>query len=496
MVHKPTTPPQPPAAVESDDPWAAVSDETRRSLHSQPVARPVAPSAPGGQGQIEVGHHDSDAARTGVSTELVDLLTDSIALAPERADLWMMRFEMFRALGMKPEFSAALLDAWSKPRVRRVLDWVPIKALWDNLAPGESMPEGVTPVLPKAAPAVTPSGGARRFADIAAQVAGAELDGLTKAYATLRAQPGFYSGFARHLAPILARPSPLVHSEALTRAFGGMARIYLKREDKLRHSPELVNAAAQAHIATILGKRALVTGNDVDGHSMMLATIAPRFGLSVLVLVREQDLEAKADLLARLRARGCALDSTASQPHTVSNDPREAALHHWRARQGEFHLALSLGTGPRPYPTMVSDFQSLLGRETVLQLRSQTGMARPWSFVAAVYSEADSIGFMLPHLGVPQIQLHYAEPDHDSAAVRSSTRARAYNGHRREHAWLKGSGRFGYGVIPDAQARAAQEQVKQLEGCEISLEDARALVEAERLARSSTVERDIVVLLA
>jgi tryptophan synthase beta chain len=465
-------------------------------------ARPAERLADPRAGSIEVKHGETEAARTGISTELVDLLTDSIQLTPERADLWMMRFEMFRSLGMKAEYLDALVDAWNKPRVRRVLDWTQIRLLWDSLAPGEGLPIDIGPAAPAPAPpapaaeaAAAPWQGNRRFADVALQVAGEELNALSKAYATLRAQPGFYSTFAKNLGPILNRPSPLQLSEGLTRDFGGQSRIYLKREDKLRHSPELGNAAAQSHLATALGKPALVTGCDVDSHALALAMIAPRFGLKLMVFVRAEDVEGKAELVTRLRQFGAQVEPAPAAP-SVTKDPREAALRFWQAHGSQFHLALSLGTGPRPYPTMVSDFQSLLGRETVLQLRAQTGMTRPWSFVASVFSEADSIGFMVPHLGVQEIPLYYAEPDRASSLARSSSRSRAYNGHRREHAWLKASGRIGYGFIPDAQAQTAQEQVKTLEGFDISLEDARAIAEAGRLCRASAQARDIVVLVA
>jgi tryptophan synthase beta chain len=481
-----------------DDPWSPVAKSTIDELRDRRTdLRTPATAA------IEVGFAESDAARTGVSTELVDLLTDSIGVSPERADLWMMRFEMYRSLGMKPEFHDAIVDAWTKPRVRRLLDWPTINALWDAVAPGEGLPSGVTPNLSEAPPpGATATGGVpaapwqgnRRFADVAMQIAGAELNALSQAYGSMRAQAGFYSSFARHVAPILNRPSPLQLSGPLTHAFGGPARVWLKREDKLRHSPELGNAVAQCYLATLLGKSGIISGNDVDMHAVALATIGPRFNLEVTICVRAEDQQKRPEVVARLRALKANI-VIAPTSGLITHDPREAALRYWQTAQ-QLHLALSLGTGPRPYPTMVSDFQSLLGRETALQVRAQAGMSRPWNFVAAVNSEADSIGFMLPHLPIPQIPLYYAEPDRNSRVAHASTRTRAYNGLRREHAWLKASGRIGYGFIPDEQAQAAQDQVKRLEGFAISLEDARAIAEAQRLALSSAKECEIVVLVA
>jgi tryptophan synthase beta chain len=510
LTHTPNPPPKPlPVKAVDDDPWASVSRTTQELLHEEHDAT-TAPRRPGDY-QIEVGYAGTDTARHGVSTELVDLLSHAISSSPERADLWMMRFEMYRSLGMKPEFEAALIEAWTKPRVRRLILWDTVEALWREIAPGEAFPASRTQKLrPAAAPEPSPAPAAqpepaepaltgawqgnRRFADIALQHAGAELNALTAAYATIRTQPGFYTTFARGLSTILQRPSPLEFSEPITRICGGVSRIYLKREDKLGHSPELGNAAAQAHLAALMGKTAVVTGNDVDLHSVALATIAPRFNLEVVVFVRPEDEQSHAEVIARLRALKVQVNATAPAA-SITHDPREAALRFWQQNQARYHLALSLGTGPRPYPTMVSDFQSLLGRETVLQVRAQTGFRRPVSFVAAMYSEGDAIGYMVPHLPITEIPLYYAEPDGESG-VRSSISARAYNGHRREHAWLKASGRIDYAFIPDARAKAAQDRIRQAAGLDLSLEDARAMAQAEHLARVSTSARDIVVLVA
>jgi len=446
----------------------------------------------------------------GPSTEILQLVNDSLAAEPERADLWMMRFEVQKTLGMKHEFADALVLAWRHTRLNRQLDWSAIRAMWEELAPGEPVPEGIK--LPDAAaPAgplasgtpyvaqVTAPGTARdrRFSDVANRIASRELAVLAKAYGALHSRPGFLEDFARKVTPLLRRPTPLHLAEGLARILGNPhARIYFKREDQRTVTPEQENAAAQCYVAASMGRPTVITGNDVDGHALALAEIALRFSLKCVVVVRPSDLQQKPALIEQLRGHGAqveAMDPTGA----LSSDPREGAVRLWLKAMGYAHLVLSLGTGPNPYPAMINNFQALLGRETELQLRSLSADDRPRTLVAAVESEADSIGFMLPQLGRHDIELMYAEPEPGGiASWRPSARLRAYNGAIREHAWLRGLDRIEHIAIPDAQANAARYQVERAEHVKLSLEDARAVALAGLLTQRDQTPRDYVVLVA
>ena len=213
-------------------------------------------------------------------------------------------------------------------------------------------------------------------------------------------------------------------------------------------------------------------------------------------MVRPSDLQEKPGLIEELRRHGAQVEAM-DAAGALTNDPREGAVRLWLKAMGYAHLVLSLGTGPNPYPAMINNFQALLGRETELQFRSLSADGRPRTLVAAVESEADSIGFMLPQLGRQDVELMYAEPEPGGVGSwRPSARLRAYNGAIREHAWLRGLDRIEHITIPDAQANAARHQVERAEHVKLSLEDARAVALVGLLTQRDQTPRDYVVLVA
>jgi tryptophan synthase beta subunit len=223
--------------------------------------------------------------------------------------------------------------------------------------------------------------------------------------------------------------------------------------------------------------------------------MAPRFRLKCKVVVRPGDLQAKPELMARLRARDVQIEPM-PEAGMLSTDPREGAVRLWQKSGGASHLVLSLGTAPPPYPAMAATFQAMLGRETELQLLAQAGTERPRTMVAAVESEADSMGFILPQLGRKDVELVYAEPEPGGVASwRASTRLRAYNGAIREHTLLYGTGRIEHVALADATAHAARERLR-TENLDLSLEDARAVALTLILAQRDKQPRDFVVLVA
>lgn len=486
---------------DTDDPWERL---TRNARAAQSGENPHNDEIGDTSRLVSGGVETDTGSVTGnfQKEEMLKLVEESLTVAPERGDLWMMRFEVQRALGMKQQFRAGLEQAWKKSTVFRQLDWPLLRAMWRELAPGEALPDVIRhsddAAAAKPVAVVTPPGTARirRFSDVAVKVAERELAVLGKAYAALAARPGFLEGFARKVMPLIKRPTPLQLAANLSRASGEHVRIYLKREDGRAVSAELDHAAAQCYIAGLLGRSHVVTANDVDAHALAVAETAPRFKLKATVVVRAEDPHDKPGLIEELRARGAEVEPMPASG-MLGNDPREGAVRRWQKSAGATHLVLSLGTAPPPYPAMASAFQSLLGYETELQFRAQGGGARARTMVAAVASEADSLGFMLPQLGRKEVELVYAEPEPGGiASWRASSRLRHYNGAIREHTMLHATGRVEHVALADASAQSARERLARDEGLKASLEDARAVALVQLLAQRDRLPRDFVVLVA
>jgi tryptophan synthase beta subunit len=444
------------------------------------------------------------------SNEFLQLLNDSLKFAPERGDIWMMRFDAMRSLGLKREFTQALAEALANANVKGQLDLSALRGMWGEIAPGEPFPgdppksatpppAASAPVAAKAAPSAVTTGShgaarVRRFNDIAVKIAGPELAALSREYGALSMRPGFLEDFTRKTSHLLRRPTPLEYNDALSRAAGGHQRIYLKREDRRGVQVETEHAAAQCYIGSQLGKTSVVTGNDVDAHALAVAEVAPYFKMKCTIVVRPGDLQEKPDLIKKLKAFGAQVEP---MPATgmLGTDPREGAVRIWQKTANSCHLALSLGMAPAPYTAMANNFQALLGREAEAQYTdSASFLSRPRTMVAAVGSEADSIGFVLPFLNRKDIRVAYAEPEPGGrAAWRPSTRLRPYNGQVREHSWLRGVGRIQHVPVPDTEASAYRDRLARA-GITVSLEDARAVALSAILGQGDTTPRDFVVL--
>jgi tryptophan synthase beta subunit len=414
-----------------------------------------------------------------------------------------------RSLGLKKEFAEALAQGLASAQVRNQLDLAALRGMWGEVAPGEIFPgDPPRPAAPSAARPAAPAPSAatttgthgvarvRRFNDIAVKLAAAELAELARDYNAVSIKPGFLEEFSRKTGLLLKRPTPLEYSDAVSRAAGGGGlRVYLKREDRRGVPVEKEHAAAQCYIGAQLGKTAVVTGNDVDAHALAVAEVAPFFRMKAMVVIRPGDAQEKPELVARLKALGA---TVAPMPATgmLGTDPREGAVRAWQKAGPDMHLALSLGMAPAPYTAMANNFQALIGRETDAQYTTTAAfLNRPRTMVAAVGSEADSIGFVLPFLNRRDIRVAYAEPEPGGrAAWRPSSRLKPYNGQVREHSWLRGVGRIQHVPVSDADADRARERLAR-EGLTVGQEDARAVALTLLLGQGDPTPRDFVVLL-
>lgn len=492
------TPPARPPPKDSDDAWTRVQREVSAAI------RGVDPDIEelGDTAATMAGAADA-ASESVASNDILDLVNSSLAAEPDRADLWMMRFDIQKTLGLRAEFSDALVQGWNHPKLGRTLDWIQIGEMWEVLAPGEPTPQGIklpsavqAPVSKQPDPGGKPVSQRRRFSDTALTLAARELTILSKAYGALHSRPDYFKRMSERLGPMIRRPTPLYFAEQTTRNWGGNARIFFKREDQRRVTPEAEYSLAQAWLGLQMGRGILITGNDVDAHSLGLAVAAKHFGLQCTVAVKPRELEEKPGFMAKLRALGASIEAP-SDPKCADDDPRVTAIRLWQSAKGSAHLALSLGWGPGPFPSIVNDFQSLLGREVESQLLATAAAEYPTTLVASVGSEADAIGFVLPQLNNPAVELVFAEPEPGGInSWRPSQRLKHYNGARREHSWLHATNRITHVAIADSQALAMQQQSGSLENIQLSLEDARSVALAALLARRATEPRNVVVLAA
>lgn len=493
---------KPQVVVDADDPWGRLTREARAAQ----TGGNVDSEELGDTARLISGQHAAiHVTATYQRAEMLKLVNDSLSAAPERGDLWMMRFEVQKSLGMKQEFVEGLVAGWKNPVVYRQLDWAVLRMMWHELAPGEPLPEIIRlpdsvsqaePLRPIAQQTGTSTARIRRFADIAQKIAERELTVLNKAYTALAARPGFFEEFARRTMPLLKRPTPLAYAESLSKNVGEHVRIFLKREDRRGFSAEQDHAVAQCYIATLLGRTQVVTANDVDEHALAVAEMAPHFKLSCTVIVRPDDFRDKHALVNKLKAAGVKVEPM-PESGMLGTDPREGAVRHWQRAGGAAHLVLSMGTAPPPYPQMANAFQSLMGHETELQFRPLARPDRPRTMVAAVESEADSLGFVLPQLGRREVELVYAEPEPGGVASwRASLRLRAYNGAIREHTLLYGTGRVQHVPLADSQADAIRERMRRGDDMDLSLEDSRAVALTLLLTQRDKSPRDFIVLVA
>lgn len=439
----------------------------------------------------EIGNEDAPAAS---DHEILDYVMLALEHQPKRLDLWMMRFEIVRSLGLKDGFIEAMRLAHADPDLQPGIDWQSVRRLWDELAPGEEPPADVELPPGEALTVQTEAQRARRFADVAQEHAASALQQLAREYGALRQQPDFFLRFARATREHLNRPTALDRADKLARALDFDGQIFIKREDQHRCSTEREYAVAQCFIADALGRRQLICANEVDGFAFELARAAPRLGLKLDVVLSPSE-QTNASLVDELNRRGARILCTEEMGLEVQ-DTREGAVRLWAQQAQHCHLALSFGTGPHPYPRMVNDFQILLGQETALQLRAGRVRETRQIVIASVNSEADAIGFMLPFLRNAEMELLLADADPTSSRKTHSMRWANYKGARREHAWLRTTGHISYIPIRDSQAAKAQQLLEDTEGLHISFEDARAISLTCGLVEGGVADRDLVVLVA
>ena len=351
----------------------------------------------------------------------------------------------------------------------------------------------------------------------------APLEELTKAYEAARADESFQAEFAALLRDYSGRPTPLFYAARLTEKMGG-ARIYLKRED-LSHtgSHKINNALGQVLLARRMGKRRVIAETGAGQHGVATATVCALFGLDCVVYMGAEDMRRQRLNVFRMRLLGAEVREVNAGARTLKDAINEA-LRDWVTNVVDTYYLLGSALGPHPYPLMVRDFQSVIGREARTQILEHAGRL-PDALVACVGGGSNSIGLFHPFLadesvrmigveaggsgdelgqhaarfntsgggkpGVLQGTMSYVLQDQRGqiASTHSISAGLDYPSIGPEHAYLHDVGRVEYVAASDAEALEAFQTLSQLEGIIPALESAHAVAHAMKVAREMQHEQ-------
>jgi tryptophan synthase beta chain len=347
---------------------------------------------------------------------------------------------------------------------------------------------------------------------------------LEAAYLRLKDDPAFLREFDADLRDYVGRPSPLYHAQRLTQKWGG-AEIWLKRED-LNHTGahKVNNTVGQALLAKHLGKTRIIAETGAGQHGVASATIAARLGLKCVVYMGIEDVERQSPNVYRMKLLGAEVRPVYSGTKTLK-DAMNEALRDWVTNVDDTFYVIGTVAGPHPYPMLVRDFQSVIGREVILQSQEKFGRM-PDALVACVGGGSNAIGLFHPFIGHDGVAMYGVEaggrgvetPDHaapltagkpgilhgnrtyimadDNGQILGTHSISAgldYPGVGPEHSWLKDSGRVNYVDATDDEALAAFHELTRAEGIIPALESSHAVAYAKKLAPKLGAGKRIVV---
>ncbi|MDY1048766.1 tryptophan synthase subunit beta [Pseudomonas coleopterorum] len=350
---------------------------------------------------------------------------------------------------------------------------------------------------------------------------------LAREYEAAKADPEFLEQVAYFQRDYIGRPNPLYFAERLTEHCGG-AKIYFKREE-LNHTGahKVNNCIGQVLLAKRMGKKRLIAETGAGMHGVATATVAARFGLPCVIYMGATDIERQQANVFRMKLLGAEIVPVTSGTGTLK-DAMNDALRDWVTNVDDTFYLIGTVAGPHPYPAMVRDFQSIIGKETREQMQEKEGRL-PDSLVACVGGGSNAMGLFHPFLddssveiigveaaghgvnsgkhaaslngGVPGV-LHgnrtYLLQDNDGQITdaHSISAGLDYPGIGPEHAWLHEIKRVNYTSITDEEALAAFHATCRLEGIIPALETAHALAEAMKRAPTLPADHLMVVCLS
>ncbi|MEM2865382.1 MAG: tryptophan synthase subunit beta [Candidatus Bathyarchaeia archaeon] len=340
------------------------------------------------------------------------------------------------------------------------------------------------------------------------------LEELEESYYRLRDDPGFQSDLKWYLSHYAGRPSPLYYAENLTRLYKG-ARIYLKREDLIHGGAHKINnTLGQGLLAKRMGKTRVIAETGAGQHGVATAMACAALGLRAEIYMGVEDMRRQRLNVFRMRLLGAEVHPVEAGSRTLKDAINEA-LRDWASHPEDTHYLLGSAVGPHPYPTMVRDFQSVIGREIKEQILSFEGRL-PDALVACVGGGSNAIGTFHPFIGEAGVKLYGVEAAgsglkterHAASltagsegvfhgalsyllqdrygqvkATHSISAGLDYPGVGPEHAYLKEMGRASYTAVTDGEALKAFVDLSRAEGIIPALEPCHALAYAKRLAK-------------
>jgi tryptophan synthase beta chain len=342
----------------------------------------------------------------------------------------------------------------------------------------------------------------------------APIEALEREYLAARKDPAFAAELTRLLTHYAGRPTPLWEAERLAGASGG-GRIFLKRED-LTHTGahKINNALGQALLAARMGKTRIVAETGAGQHGVASATACALLGLECLVYMGTEDMRRQALNVFRMRLLGATVTGVDSGSRTLKDAINEA-MRDWVARPHDTHYLLGSALGPHPYPLMVREFQSVIGKEARRQILEQAGRL-PHAVIACVGGGSNAIGIFDAFVDDRDVRLigveaggeairpgrHAARFAGGAAGVLQGTRTWVlqdahgnieathsvsagldYAAVGPEHAWLQEIGRAEYDYATDADALAGFQELARLEGILPALESAHAIAHVRKIAK-------------
>jgi tryptophan synthase beta chain len=354
----------------------------------------------------------------------------------------------------------------------------------------------------------------------------APLEELTEAYASARDDASFQGELSALLRDFAGRPTPLFFAERLTAHAAG-AKIYLKREDLLHTGAHKINnTLGQVLLARRMGKRRIIAETGAGQHGVATATVCALFDLDCVVYMGAEDMRRQALNVFRMKLLGAEVREVNAGSQTLKDAINEA-LRDWVTNVADSYYLLGSALGPHPYPMMVRDFQTVIGKETREQILERESRL-PDVLIACVGGGSNSIGMFYPFLadqsvkmvgveaggrgdklgdhaarfnenggrpGVLQGTMSYLLQDDNGqvATTHSVSAGLDYPSIGPEHAALHDAGRVKYTSVSDAEALAAFQLLSKLEGIIPALESAHAVAEAIKVAGSLATDRIVVV---
>jgi tryptophan synthase beta chain len=352
---------------------------------------------------------------------------------------------------------------------------------------------------------------------------------LEREYGRAKADPAFAAQFDDLLEHYVGRPSPLYYAERLTEELrkgadpSKGAQIWFKR-DELNHTGahKINNCIGQILLAIRMGKTRIIAETGAGQHGVATATVAARFGLPCVIFMGARDIERQAPNVFRMKLLGAEVRAVESGSRTLK-DAMNEALRDWVANVHDTFYIIGTAAGPHPYPELVRDFQSVIGKEARAQMLSRINRL-PDLLVAAIGGGSNAIGLFHPFLDDPTVQMlgieaagHGLDKEHAASLAggfpgilhgnktyllqdedgqiteaHSISAGLDYPGIGPEHAWLKECGRVKYESATDTEALEAFQLLCRTEGIIPALEPSHAIAAVSRIA--PTMDRDQIIL--